>query len=392
MRRLVAITCLTLIAFALSTEAAEAGRRYLFTPSVRVEALYNDDVQYLGKGDIELHVRPQFMLEIDTARTEHTITATLDQYNYGDLTELDRTELGLSLETIYAATERLTLIGRVSHEIDYTLGTAEEEYGTTARKVRRGTTSLSGRAEYLLNERTVVGLNYGYSDTQFVSDYTDSSGHSLSGDIAWAATERLTLLGSVSTSRYESEFQDGGSGSFSDLGVSAGFRYRLTEIWTMFANTGRKKSWNDLDTSGIDEVISSSGNNFNVGLEWDYERSDGSVTYTRDTTTGLTGSILDRDRFVFEHNYRTTERSRLQFRVGMTETESDGVLATSENRSWSAGTTWWYDMTEDSRFWIGMTHYQSENLLTDTQNDRNTYFMRFDFEFPDEWSLGGARY
>lgn len=392
MKRLAAITCLSLAFWMLCLQPAQAGRRWRFTPLMNVKTTYNDDVQYLGKGDFEVRVSPAFKLEIDSERTEHTIEGTLHRYDYADIDDLDRTTKHFSLESIHQGTERLTLIGRYNYNNDYTLGTSEEETGEVAEKIERESHSLSGRAQYALNERTLVGLNYGYDTTQYAKDYVDTNGHSLGADIAWAATERLTLLGAVNTGIVESEFQDGGSGDYQYYGASGGLRYDLTEIYTLFGNVGHRWTVNELDTGTIDDTYHDSGWTFNGGLEWRFERSWGMVTYTRDSSTSLSGSNLDRDRVAFQHNYRTTERSTLQMLANMTQTESDGILSQNENRYWSVGSNWRYAMTEDHTFWIGWTHAQNENLLSDVENDRNTYYMRFEFTFPQEWTLGGARY
>ncbi|MBU1249042.1 MAG: hypothetical protein KKB70_10120 [Proteobacteria bacterium] len=391
MRRLVATTILTLVTVACLAGTAHAGRRVLFTPSLHLGATYNDDVQYLGKGDMEFTANPRLKLEIDSERTQHTITANLTRYKYGDIAELDRTETDITLDTIYAATERLTLSSNVSYSTDYTLGKSEEELGIVADKVRRGSLSLGGRAAYMLTERTQVGLSFNHFDRQYAEEYVDSSGNTLSGDISWAATERLTLLGSLTTSEYDSQFNDGGTGNFNSYGGSVGFDYQLTEIWGLTGSYGHQWYTNKLDTGGIDRTISEDGSTFELGVDWEYERSKGHLKYGRDTTSGLTGSTLDRDRLEFYHQYETTERSLLELRASMTQTESDGVLSTSKSRNLNYGASWWYDMTEDHRFWIGWSHSTNENLINNKDRDRNSYFVRFDFTFPDEWTLGGAR-
>ena len=392
MKRLAMTTCLCLVAWMLSVQPAEAGRRWRFTPSVSVKTTYNDNIQYLGKGDLETAITPKVRFNIDSERTQHTVTLGITHYKHAEHDEFDRTNQDYSLETVHQATERLTLIGKAGWGQDYTVGTIEEETGEVGVKTRRELLSLSGRAQYLLNERTVVGLNYGFSSRQYVKDYVDTVGHSLSGDIAWSATERLTLRGAVSTGTVESEFQDGGSGDYRSIGLSTGFRYELTEIYAVFADVGRRWSENDLDTGSVDEVLKDSGMTASGGVEWEFERSKGRLTYSRDTTTSLTGSTLDRDSLSLLHAYRTTERSALEFRADMTASQSDSVLSKTDNRYWSAGANWRYDLTEDHHFWIGATHYESENLITKESNERNSYYIRFDFNFPQEWTLGGARY
>ncbi|MGE4504501.1 MAG: outer membrane beta-barrel protein [Desulfovibrionaceae bacterium] len=392
MKRIVAVVALGLLALGLLAPGAEAGRRYLFTPKIKAGAEYNDDVQYLGDGDMVFTVTPELQLEIDSERTEHTITASLTRYKYADLDSFDRTETGVSLESVHRATERLTLRGNVGYEVDYTLTSAEDEYGTTAEMAERGVFSLGARAEYMATELLLLGLSYNYSSTQYDSKYVDVAGHSLGLDAAWRITERTTLLGAVSEGWYASEFLDSGEGDYRVTSFTAGIRHRLTEIWTVFGTGGVRLSENDLDTGGTDDVFYDEGWILNAGVEWQFERSRGELVYSHDNTAGLSGSRLDRDRIRISHTYRTTERSALTANAGVTQSKSDGVLTDSKYRGWSAGLAWRYDTTEDSRLWIGYQHQASENLLSHDENDRNRYYIRFEVGFPEEWTLGGARW
>lgn len=387
MRAFAPIVALALL-LGMAAPDADAGRRWRFTPSLASQAEYNDDVQYLGKGDVETRFDGELKLEVDSERTEHTLRAGASRYKYADLDRLDRTETELSLETEHRATERLTLRANVSTGSDYTLTTAEEEFGTTAEKVRRDTLALSGRAEYLLTERTLVGLGYNYGSTQYSGTYVDTAGHGVSADVAHMATERLTLLGAVSRSFYDSEFQDGGSGDYTATSITGGLRYALSEIWTAQVTAGKQFSSNVLKTGSIDEVVRETGDLLSAALEWKYERSRGQLIYNRDTTTGLSGSTLTRDRLRFLHHYDTTERSRLTLRAGLTESESQGVLSTNENRYWDAGVRWRYRTTEHSSFWVGYDRQETENLITDRKKDRNKFFLRFEMAIPQEWTLG----
>lgn len=382
------LTSLTILLAALGMVAGSAlaqSAQVIVTPKVGYRIQYDDNLNNTKDGDVEHRLRPALQVDVNTEQSKNRLEASVSLYRLHDNDNLDRTEQDYSLSSRNQLHERVRLDVNGSYETDYTINKVAEELAETTRKTGRRRFNGSTRLEFVVTERNLVGLNYGFGTTMYDrDDFVDYDVHNYSADWTHIWTERFRTRLGVGGTWYDNEYTDG-DGEYTDQSLTAGFEYDIDEIWTWSFTGGYVRSNTQVDRPALQVDKDGDGYIGSTRLAWDYPRSDGYVEYSRDNTVGLNGETLTRDRFRLWEKYLLSERSHLRFEALMTLAQSDGTIRDRDSVYYRLRPTYEYALDEHWTWEVGYSYELVEDRKADTSYDRNKVFMGIRWQMPDEW-------
>lgn len=270
---------------------------WYLAPEASLESFYDDNVR-LSAADAQSSFgvigRANASFGRRTEISDLAIEGGLSLRRYGDVTELDRTEGFLGLDSAYRlARHRLGLTARLDYD-----STLTSEISTSGLvQVNKRRTRLFARPSwsYELSERAALDLSASYTDVSYedveripLYDYT-LAGAGLTGTYLWS--ERSELFARLNLDRYEAAQVDTRSDT---LGLLAGGSYALSETLSLTALAGLRYTRAETPalTGGTDEQ-SSTGPLVDFSLEKRFEVGHLRLTASQALSPSSTGELLN---------------------------------------------------------------------------------------------------
>lgn len=306
------------------------GNDFRLMPSISVKEEYNSNILLSPNADSDSDfittLSPGVRMSDQTARWSTDLSVHLDQLEYANdhLSSINQMYDG---KFQYQATPLLGISAGAGYTRNSNPALTIDKTGFAIAAVPWVHVSSSLSANWQLTEKTAVSASYVYGDDYFESPgYAGDSSHDFSVDAIHDLTRYIPRLKARMNATYGRYYFSGSV--INNLTGTAGFSRDLTEIWSIQADAGIRRTWSEISVTQlsllgytiqngqvvpvykqVNEQIGNSGLGWVTDLSLDYkgERGNADLTFVRSIIPayGQLGAA-ERNYLTLDANYQFT--------------------------------------------------------------------------------------
>lgn len=381
-----------------------AADEFKLTPSIAVREEYNDNILFTTRGaqrDFITVAAPALTLSNRSETTDLNLRAALADYHYARYSFLNAVDPTLQGRIMYRLTPRLAMSANAGYIRDSNPDRELETTGLVLNSVKRERFQGGFSSEYILSEKTTMGLSYNFGRDRYDSNtYADLESHGIQlsavHDLdAWFSRTKGRMNLGYDRYRYST------GALVNNLSATVGFIRNITETVSLLLDAGGRYTVTDLDLyrnvapSPFPPVlVREEETNRGWGWVWQTtlaykgEKGTANLSFGNNVSpaSGRTGNT-ERMSLAADMRYRLTYEWSVAVNGAYYRNKSDqSQFSTVEinEQTWLFSPSLRYEFTKDLYLDASYSFNRVEYRQSDTEAARNIVMVKLTWQYPWE--------